>query len=137
MAGSEWTRHRRYERVVPDHVVNAVASTRNGVANISIEKLSLGGGLALRHSHDQLGSEGTIELGVGFRRLRARVLIQEIGAGHLTFEILDISLEDRWRLRRLLAEEAHAVTPEPIVAPVAVQPTVAAPEFTDDPRYWQ
>ncbi|HEV2020985.1 MAG TPA: HEAT repeat domain-containing protein [Terriglobales bacterium] len=116
-SGSDWRRQRRYLRRVPNQALQAVVTTARASASVSIERLSLGGGLAVRQPLGQLGLDGTLEFMAGRRKLRARVLFHEIGARRLTFEVVEISLDDRWRLRRMLADEAHAAAEEPVIEP--------------------
>jgi hypothetical protein len=95
--------------------ISARLTTARTSASVSIERLSLGGGLAVRQSLGQLGLDGTLEFMAGRRKLRARVLFHEIGARRLTFEVVEMSLDDRWRLRRMLADEARAAAEEPVI----------------------
>jgi hypothetical protein len=117
--GSDWRRKRRYLRSVPNQALQAVVTTARTSASVSIERLSLGGGLAVRQSLDQIGLDGTLDFMAGRRKLHARVLFHEIGARRLTFEVVEMSLEDRWRLRRMLADEAHVASEEPVIEPPA------------------
>lgn len=119
VAGSDWRRQRRYLRSMPNQALYAVVTTARTATNVSIERLSLGGGLAVRQSLEPLGLDGTLEFVAARRKLRARVLFHEIGARRLTFEVVDMSLDDRGRLRRMLADEAHAAAEEPVIEPPA------------------
>ena len=119
-AVQEWSRQRRYPRVVPQKTLQAQASTNRGAVTLAIEKLSLGGGLALRNSHVQLGADGVVEVQTGLRHFRARVLLQELGARRVAFEFTDMSLDDRWRLRQLLNEPLAGAVAEVALSPEAV-----------------
>jgi len=128
-----WLRQRRYPRFAPDHPLEAQTSTSKGPSPISIERLSLGGGVAQRQSHVQIGPDGMLEVQAGFKRFKARVMIQDLGARRVIFEIVDMALDDRWRLRQLLNEQHLAVAPAATVAP---PPDVdQGPGAFDDQRY--
>ncbi|HUN90129.1 MAG TPA: hypothetical protein VMU28_15120, partial [Terriglobales bacterium] len=99
-----WLRQRRYARVVPTTPITASTITHKGKCQISLERISLGGGLASRNGRNQAGNEATLEMWMGFRPIRSRVLIRESQAG-MMFEIADIGLEERGKLRKLIAAQ--------------------------------
>jgi hypothetical protein len=101
---SNWVRQRRYQRVVPGSTITATAVTAKGRCLVALERISLGGGLAVRNGRGQFGTEAVLEMQTGFRHLRSRVIIREAQAG-MMFEIADIGLEERGRLRRLIAAQ--------------------------------
>jgi hypothetical protein len=99
-----WVRHRRYPRVSPDTALNAIAVTSKGKATVSLSALSLGGGLATKQNRMPLGTDAMLEMQVGMRTLRSRVLFHEVTGG-ISFEIADITLDERSRLRRLITNQ--------------------------------
>ena len=101
---TNWVRQRRYTRVVPNTPINASTITHKGKCQISLERISLGGGFASRNGRSQYGSEATLEMWMGFRPVRSRVLIREESEG-MMFEIADIGMEDRGKLRKLIASQ--------------------------------
>ncbi|HWR16735.1 MAG TPA: hypothetical protein VN577_18055 [Terriglobales bacterium] len=101
---TNWLRQRRYERVVPNTTINATAITAKGRCPVALERISLGGGLAVRNGRGQFGSEALLEMQLGMRHLRSRVLIREANAG-VMFEIADIGMDERNRLRKLIAAQ--------------------------------
>ena len=101
---ANWVRQRRYPRVVPNGPIAAAAITPKGKCSIALERISLGGGFASRHGRNQSGTEAMLEMQMGFRPIRSRVLIREAPAG-MMFEIADIGLEERGRLRKLIAAQ--------------------------------
>jgi len=101
---SNWVRQRRYARVIPSTPITASTITHKGKCQISLERISLGGGFASRNGRGQYGSEATLEMWMGFRPVRSRVLIREESSGML-FEIADIGMEDRGKLRKLIAAQ--------------------------------
>ncbi len=99
-----WVRHRRYSRVVPDSTLNAIASTERGRYSLQIKTLSLGGGFGARDNRSQLGLEGVLDVQLpGLRHLRSQVWMREHDARNVSFEIVNIDLEERGKLRKLLA----------------------------------
>jgi hypothetical protein len=103
-ADTNWVRQRRYQRVVPESTITATAVTAKGRCPVALERISLGGGLAVRSGRGQFGSEAVLEMQTGFRHLRSRVIIREAQAG-VMFEIADIGMEERGRLRKLIASQ--------------------------------
>jgi hypothetical protein len=102
-----WNRFRRYERVVPARTFVAVASSPWGKSNLVIRELSLGGGLARKEDTLRLGSEATLEVQSGMKNLRTQVMIRPVASTEVSFEIVDIALEERSKLRRILADQLH------------------------------
>ena len=102
-----WNRFRRYERVVPARTFPAVASSPWGKSNLIIRELSLGGGVARKEDTLRLGSEATLEVHSGMKNLRTQVMIRPVASTEVSFEIVDIALEERSKLRRLLADQLH------------------------------
>jgi len=106
-----WIRHRRYPRIVPDREFPAWVDTGRGRCPVIINSLSLGGGKGIRDGRLQLGAEAVLDLHWGLRRMRPQVLVRELGSQEVAFEIIEIDLEDRSRLRRLLAEQMQNRAP--------------------------
>jgi hypothetical protein len=101
---TNWLRQRRYLRVVPNSTITATAVTSKGRCPVALERISLGGGLATRTGRVQFGGEAMLEMNMGFRQLKSRVLIRE-GIGGVMFEIADIGMDERGRLRKLIAAQ--------------------------------
>jgi hypothetical protein len=109
-----WARQRRYSRVFPLKPMAAVASSHLGKAGLDIVALSLGGGRARRQGKLQAGGDLTLQLQVALRRLNSQILVREAPGNEISFEIADIGLADRSRLRHLLL--AQTPPPSPRVA---------------------
>lgn len=97
-----WVRQRRYPRVSPDRALNATAVSAKGKAQLSLSALSLGGGLAVKQNRTPLLGDAVLEMQVGMRTLRSRVIFHDVNGG-VSFEIADITLDERFRLRRLIS----------------------------------
>lgn len=106
-----WSRQRRYSRILPSKPMAVVATSPTGKAGLEIISLSLGGGRARRQGRTQSVSESTVQLQFALRRLNSQVLIREQAGGELSFEIADIGLSDRSRLRHLLLAQSPSPSP--------------------------
>ncbi|HVP44669.1 MAG TPA: PilZ domain-containing protein, partial [Terriglobales bacterium] len=104
-----WVRQRRYPRVLPGVALSAMAVTQHGRYPLQIKTLSMGGGLGMRDGRSQLGMEAVLDLQLGLRHLRSQVWLRELDARHVGFEIVDIDLDDRAKLRKLLLEQMQRV----------------------------
>ncbi|HEU5403370.1 MAG TPA: hypothetical protein VFU86_18585, partial [Terriglobales bacterium] len=106
-ASGEWVRQRRYTRFPIDGDMRAAITSTNGNCDVSVEALSLGGGGGTSNDRAQLGGDGEVELKIGLRKVRARVLLHNCNSHKIGFEIASIPLEDRTRLRQFLASRQH------------------------------
>jgi hypothetical protein len=107
-----WARQRRYLRVFPLRPMTAVASSNVGKAGLDIVALSLGGGRARRQGTMQPGSDVTLQLQFALRRLNSQVLVREVAGNEITFEIADMGLADRSRLRHFLLAQTLGPAPK-------------------------
>jgi hypothetical protein len=98
-----WLRQRRYARVKLPRTMNAVAETSHGEYKMTAQLLSLGGGLAVAESRMTQGVQASLKMQAGLRPLKARVLMRKAGSQHMGFEFVEMDLEERARLRKLLA----------------------------------
>jgi hypothetical protein len=100
-----WVRQRRYERLILAKTVNATIGSSWGKSRIQIRELSLGGGMGTKEDNLRIGSEADLEISLGMRsKIRAHVLLRRARVNEVGFEIVNIDLESRYRLRRLLVE---------------------------------
>lgn len=99
---SPWMRQRRYARIPLAHRLPVTATTLRGQWTLSTQVLSLGGGLAESPSMLAPGTEMEMQIPAGLRPLRVTALVRDPRPPLLGFEIVQISLDDRARLRRLL-----------------------------------
>jgi hypothetical protein len=111
-SNGEWLRQRRYPRIAPACAIKGAISTSRSRCAIAINLLSLGGGHAKRDGKVLPGADGMLELHWGIRKLKSRIVIRQVGQHDLAFEIVDMDLDERWKLRRLLAEHVR-YQPEP------------------------
>jgi hypothetical protein len=97
-------RQRRYARLKLSR--NLVAATTNLRENfkLSIPELNLGGGIGAGERHLAPGTLLTLKLSQGVRPIRAQAIVRGARPQAMAFEFVDMDLEERGRLRRLLME---------------------------------
>jgi hypothetical protein len=71
---------------------------------MEIRTVSLAGGVATIDRHLPPGTPVQLKLQLGLRHLQATALLRDYRAQGMAFEIVDMTLEERSKLRRLLAE---------------------------------
>ena len=81
----------------------------------------LSGGVATISRHLAPGTQVQLKFQIGLRNLQATALMRDYRAQDMAFEIVDMNLDERSRLRRLLAEN------------LASQNASASPEDTPVP----
>jgi hypothetical protein len=102
-----WLRQRRYERVSLPYPLKGVVRTGQTGNPISVQQLSLGGGVAESKCHLKPGSAVPLEVKSGMHTIHARVLVREARPHELTFEVVEMAHHDRGRLRRPLAASSR------------------------------
>jgi len=97
-------RQRRYARLKLGR--NLVATTLNMRENfrLSIPELNLGGGVGAGERHLAPGSLLTLKIAVGVRHIKAQAIVRGARPQAMAFEFVEMDLEDRYRLRKLLME---------------------------------
>jgi hypothetical protein len=95
---TRWLRQRRYDRINLPNPLTGIVRPNQGNHKVTIQQLSLGGGVARSQCHIKPGTTVPLE----FNRIRANVLVREARPQELTFELVTIAHEDRARLRRPL-----------------------------------
>jgi len=98
-----WVRQRRYPRTEPATKISATVTTSRSQAHLDVQSLSLGGGAGTADNRFQSGTHGTMEIQAGLRKVRAQVLLREQPSRDLSFEIVGMDINERAKLRGLLA----------------------------------
>ena len=99
-----WVRQRRYERIVLKKAVPGTVSSSWGRSELSVRELSLGGGMGTKEDSLRLGSDADLDIQVGMRHIRAKVLLRRARVNEVGFEFVDTDLDSRHRLRHLLMD---------------------------------
>ena len=108
---SDFLRQRRYPRLPAPEGFSVVATTANARCNVGVERLSLGGGLLSRNQRLPRYGEATMEMQLGLQRLRSRVLLRDLPSREVAFEVLNMDLEGRSKLRKLLLHQCPEISP--------------------------
>jgi hypothetical protein len=97
-------RHRRYARLKLSH--NLTANTTNLRENfrLSIPELNMGGGIGAGERHLAPGSLLTLKFSQGVRSIKAQAIVRGARPQAMAFEFVEMDLDDRARLRRMLLE---------------------------------
>ena len=106
-----WVRQRRYERIVLPRTLSATLSSSWGKSNVVMREMSLGGGMGTRSDDLRVGSEANVEISIGVKKIRGQVLLRRARVNEIGFEFVNMDLDSRNRLRRVLVE-ALTKTPE-------------------------
>jgi c-di-GMP-binding flagellar brake protein YcgR len=101
---SKFVRHRRHTRVRFEKSISAVSTNLKQNCRLDIKTASLSGGLATTNMHLAPGTQVQLRMQLGVRNLQATALMRDYRAQDMSFEIVDISLEERTRFRKLLLQ---------------------------------
>jgi len=101
---SKFVRHRRHTRVRLQKTIAAVSTNLKQNCRLDIKTASLSGGVATTNMHLAPGTQVQLRLQVGLHNLQATALMRDYRAQDMSFEIVDIGMEERTRFRKLLVE---------------------------------
>jgi hypothetical protein len=108
---SKFVRQRRHTRVRLHKPVTAVSTNLKENCRLEIKTASLSGGLATISRHLPPGTHVQLKLQLGLRNVQATALMRDYRAQDMAFEIVDMSLDERSKYRRLLADNHSSSTP--------------------------
>ena len=95
-------RQRFYPRTKLSRALSAKISTSEGEFSVQVRELSLGGGLCSCEQHFSSGTPAIIRIKTGIRSIALKTLLRDARSNQTAFEIVDIDLDDRAKLRSLL-----------------------------------
>jgi hypothetical protein len=101
---SKFVRHRRHARVKLLKAVPAVSTNLKQNCRLDIKTASLSGGVAATNMHLAPGTQVQLRMQMGLRNVQATALMRDYRAQDMAFEIVDMSLEERSKFRRMLLE---------------------------------
>lgn len=113
-ANSKFVRQRRHARVRLQKPVTAVSTNLKENCRLEIKTASLSGGVATIDRHMKPGTHVQLKMQLGLRSLQATALLRDYRAQDIAFEIVDMPLEERMKLRRLLADNLGGRVSEPV-----------------------
>src|SRR5690348_12327830 len=116
VANCKFVRQRRHTRVRLQKPVVAFSTNLKQNCRLEIKTASLCGGIATVDRHMAPGTHVQLRLQLGFRNLQATALLRDYRAQDIAFEIVDMSLDERVKLRRLLAEQINPTTANDTIA---------------------
>jgi hypothetical protein len=97
-------RQRRYARLKLSRNLIAVSTNLRENFLLSIPELNLGGGIGAGQRHLAPGSLLSLKLSHGVRNIKAQAIVRGARPQAMAFEFVDMDLEDRSRLRKVLME---------------------------------
>src|SRR5260221_9326438 len=97
-------RQRRYARVKLSRNVIAVTTNLRENFRVSIPELNLGGGIGSGERHLAPGSLLSLKFSLGVRNIKAHAIGRGARSHALAFQFVDMDLDERYRLRKLLLE---------------------------------
>ena len=103
-ANASVIRQRRYARLKLSRNLMAVTTNLRENFRLSIPELNLGGGIGAGERHLAPGSLLTLRFSHGVRHIKAQAIVRGARPQAMAFEFVDIDLEERYRLRKLLLE---------------------------------
>jgi hypothetical protein len=108
-------RQRRYARLkLTRNVMMTTANLRDNF-KLSIPEMNLGGGIGAADRHLAPGSLLTLKLSQGVRSIKGQAIVRGARPQAMAFEFVDMDLEDRAKLRRLLLELGGLPQPATVV----------------------
>ncbi len=97
-------RQRRYARLKLSRNLIAVTTNLRENFRLSIPELNLGGGIGSGERHLAPGSLLSLKFSHGVRHIKAQAIVRGARPQAMAFEFVDMDLEDRSRLRKILLE---------------------------------
>jgi PilZ domain-containing protein len=109
------TRQRRYARLkLTKHVPATTTNLRENM-RLTIAELNMGGGIGVSDRHLAPGSLLTLKFSHGMRNIRAQAIVRGARPQAMAFEFVDMDLDERSRLRKLLLELGGLPQPSNVV----------------------
>lgn len=113
----EFVRIRRYRRLRTDRDLAVVVTTARARLSGALKVLSLEGGLLAGDMQLAAGTAASLKITAGMRSANMQVLVRYVRSQQAGFEVVGTDLEDRSKLRRLLATLSGP--PSPTEQPLA------------------
>jgi hypothetical protein len=107
-ANSKFVRQRRHTRVRLQKPLVAFSMNLNENCRLEIKTASLAGGVANIDRHLPPGTPVQLKMQLGLRHLQATALLRDYRGQGISFEFVDMTLDERSKFRRLLAENLSA-----------------------------
>ena len=108
---SHCIRQRRYPRLKLSRPLPAVATNVRDELRMDVQVMNLGGGVASCDRYLTPGTLVAMKFGSGMRAVRGQAFVRDARSQNMGFEIVDMELEERYRLRKLLVELGGSPVP--------------------------
>jgi hypothetical protein len=118
-------RQRRYARLKLSKHIPATTTNLRENLRLSLAELNMGGGIGAADRHLAPGSLLTIKFSHGVRAIRAQGIVRGARPQAMAFEIVEIDLDDRSRMRKMLLELGGLPQPASVVNRARRQSRVA------------
>jgi hypothetical protein len=97
-------RQRRYARLKLSRSVTFITTNLRENFKLVVPELNLGGGIGAGDRHLAPGSLLALKMTLGVRTIKAQAIVRGARPQAMAFEFVDMDLEDRGRLRRILLD---------------------------------
>ncbi|HXN74146.1 MAG TPA: hypothetical protein VN861_16485 [Candidatus Acidoferrales bacterium] len=97
-------RQRRYPRLRLEHAVSAMTTNLKENCRLDIPEMTLGGGIAICDQSLHPGSLVSMKLNTGQKPVKAQTIVRDANTQARAFEVVEIDLEERAKLRKLLVQ---------------------------------
>ncbi|MGB0035925.1 MAG: hypothetical protein WBP79_10670 [Candidatus Acidiferrales bacterium] len=101
-------RQRRYPRLRLEHSVEATTTNLKENCKLEIPEMTLGGGIAVCEQSLHPGSVVSMRLNAAQKAVKAQTIVRDANTQARAFEVLDMDLEERAKLRKLLVQLGNA-----------------------------
>jgi hypothetical protein len=108
---SHCIRQRRYPRLKLSRPLPAMTTNLRDNYRMDVQVMNLGGGVASCDRYLTPGTLVALKFSPSLRPLRAQAFARDARSQNMGFEIVDMELEERYRLRKLLVELGGAPVP--------------------------
>ncbi|MGH9575404.1 MAG: hypothetical protein ACRD40_17990 [Candidatus Acidiferrales bacterium] len=105
---SSATRQRRYPRLRLEHPMGGSTTNLKENCRIEIPEMALSGGVAISDQTLHPGSIVDLKLQSGSRQVHAQTIIRDANTQARAFEVVEMDLEERVKLRKLLVQLGNA-----------------------------
>jgi hypothetical protein len=101
-------RQRRYPRMRLEHSMSATTTNLKENVRLEIPEMALGGGVAVCEQSLHPGSVVDIRFNSGQKPVKAQTIVRDANTQARAFEVVDMDLEERAKLRKLLVQLGSA-----------------------------
>ena len=101
-------RQRRYPRLRLEHPVSATTTSLKDNCQMEIPEMTLGGGIAVCEQSLYPGSIVSLKMNTSAKSVKAQMIVRDANTQARAFEVVDMDLEERAKLRKLLVQLGNA-----------------------------